>query len=239
MAVVDRQKATRTTIVEWIEHILERKKWTGTDLARNAKMAPSTILRLMNDPKHTFIPTLATLQKIADTSGYPIPRKVTEVLGAPKMEPHPASGAGEDLMKTGSRRQRGVNILDQTSNIPLQVISTLPSKLHSATKPNGDLTVLNIPQLVGDDTAFAFHMPDNSLEPYVKASALMYASKRRDPQVNDIVLLVDKEGRSRVRLLKEIDERGITLFTPAKDREETVEFDNIDTVAYVVATVCL
>ena len=72
--------ATRAAVIDWIEHILKRKNWTGTDLARKSELAPSTILRLMNDPHHNFVPSLKTLRKIAEGSGYAIPSEIVSAL---------------------------------------------------------------------------------------------------------------------------------------------------------------
>jgi transcriptional regulator with XRE-family HTH domain len=223
---VDRTKNTRRVIIEWIEHILDRKKWTGTDLARKAGMAPSTVLRLMNDPKHTFIPTLLTLQKIADTSGYPIPPSITEALGE-----------GEPAASSRSRTPRPRSVLELNGEeVPVRPISSLPSGMQKGSS-DSESSVAKLPQLSGDETVFAVYMPDNSMAPFIKAGYLLYLSKRRDPVADDTVLVTDKEGRSRVRLLKDIDERGLSLVAANNNREETVAFDALDTVAYVVATI--
>jgi transcriptional regulator with XRE-family HTH domain len=223
----DRQKATRHQVVTWIEHILERKRWTGTDLARNAKLAPSTILRLLNDPNHAFIPTLKTLQKIADASGFPVPNKVVDVLGGPNLP----SDRSEDQVVRPLHNGSAVSY----GTVPLKVISNLPAQLQP--KRESMTTIAAFPQVANDETAFAVHMPDNSLEPWIRAGTLLYCTMRRDPMVNDVVVITMKEGHSCVRLLKDIDSQGMHILRPPISQDaDLIEFDKIDSVATVVAT---
>jgi len=225
LAVAEKMKTPREIVIEWIEHILDRKKWTGTDLARKSGLAPSTILRLMNDPDHPFVPSLKTLQKIADGSGYPIPRKVTEVLGAGRMEApeHP-----DDDMDV--RRPRAARV----STVELRHVSSLPAALQAAAGSKREAYAPAPPQLEGDETAFAFHMPDDSFDPWLKSGMMLYATKRRDPVTGDTVMITDKNGKTRVRLMMGMDESGIRLSKsmPAKE-DEKLAFDDISEIAIV------
>ena len=208
-------------VIEWIDHILERKKWNGTDLARASELAPSTILRLINNPEHPFVPTVSTLQKIANGSGYPIPKRVMEALGA---------GAGEVEDDAGARRGRQPRI----ASVELRHVSSLPSSLQSSMSQRRDSYVPAPPQLDGDETAFAFHMPDNTFDPWIKSGSLMFATKRRDPVAGDTVLVTDKNGRSRVRLLMDMTETGLKLSkTHPATEDEVVGFDDIGDIAII------
>lgn len=209
-------------VIEWIDSILERKNWSPTDLARKSGLAPSTLLRLLNDPNHSFVPTLRTLQKVAEGSGYAIPRKITEILGAPKME------------KVGpSSEVRSVPAIAPGATVDLRYVSSLPASLQSATKAEGSAPA--IPQLAGDETAFAFHMPDDSFDPWIKAGSLLYATKRRDPVSGDTVMITDKNEKTRVRLLTGIDEAGLRVAkTMPVAEEENIPFDDIKELAIVV-----
>jgi transcriptional regulator with XRE-family HTH domain len=220
-------KGPKKAVIEWIDHILDRKKWDGTRLARESKLAPSTILRLINDPEHPFVPSLKTLQKIAEGSGYPIPRKVTEALGAPKMEA-PEPGADDDFNEGRRGRTR-------TSTVELRHVSSLPAALQAAASSKRDGYVGAPPQLESDETAFAFYMPDDSYDPWLKSGSLMFASKRRDPVAGDTVMLTDKGDRTKIRLLLGIDENGLRLSKtiPAKE-DEVMAFDDIKEIAVVV-----
>lgn len=219
----------RDAVIEWIDHILQRKNWNGTDLARKADLAPSTILRLMNDPKHQYIPTLKTLQKIAEASGYPIPRKVSEAMGAGSME---APEVPEDA--PSGRRSRQYRAL----SVEVRYISSLPAAIQAPSNNKRESFVPAIPQLDGDDTLFACYMPDDTLEPWIKAGSLLFASKRRDPVLGDIVIVIDKEGRSRVRALASINSNGLKLSKtmPMKPDEE-IGFDKVSELAIVLAVV--
>jgi transcriptional regulator with XRE-family HTH domain len=225
MKTIDRP---RSVVIEWIDHILERKKWTGTDLARKAGLAPSTILRLLNDPKHQFTPSLKTLQKISEASGYPITRKVANALGGTGLEP------GEDQMPNGGRpvTLRPVPTERKPATVELRHFSSLPAALHSTGRKND--TVVCPPQLENDETAFAFLMPDDSFGLWLKSGSLLYATKQRDPISGDLVLMTHKDGRSRVRLLTKIDENGLYLAKtmPITD-EEALAFDDIAEIAVV------
>ncbi|WFU52210.1 hypothetical protein QA639_21115 [Bradyrhizobium pachyrhizi] len=226
-------KSPKKAVIEWIDHILDRKKWDGTRLAREAKLAPSTILRLLNDPEHPFVPTLKTLQKIADASGYPIPRKVTEALGAPKME---APESGEDEPPNGvERRSQRLRIFQ----VELRHVSSLPASLQAATSGRREGTYVPAPpQLEDDETAFAFYMPDDSFEPWLKSGSLMFATKRRDPVRNDVIVVTDANGRTKVRLLLGIDESGLRMLKQfGSEEEERVGFDDIKDIAILVGLI--
>ncbi|TYO65435.1 helix-turn-helix transcriptional regulator [Bradyrhizobium hipponense] len=215
-------------VIEWIDHILDRKKWNGTDLARAAELAPSTILRLLNNPKHPFVPTVTTLQKIADGSGYPIPKKVMQALGA-EGERGDGNGdeADENIRSLGTVRTR-------QPTVELKHISSLPASLQSTVSAGRDSYVPAPPQLEGDETAFAFHMPDNTFDPWFKSGSLMFATKRRDPVAGDTIVVTDKNGRARVRLLMDITEAGLKLTkTIPATEDEVVSFDDIGDIAIV------
>lgn len=236
MATIE-ENATRAVVIEWIDHILERKRWTGTDLARQAELAPSTVLRLLNDPKHKFVPSLKTLQKIAEASGYPIPRKVTEALGAPRMEPvaEGAMSAGRSATVSREPEHGRPDSVRRPVTVSVRYVSTLPSTLHPVIKQ--DIAVAAPPQLDGDETAFAFYMPDSTIEPWIKAGALLYATKRRDPIAGDIILVTDHNGRSSVRLVRDMDENGFHLSkADIGEKPSVVSFDDISELA-IVATV--
>jgi transcriptional regulator with XRE-family HTH domain len=223
-SAVTEMKNAKKVVIEWIDHILDRKKWDGTRLARESKLAPSTILRLINDPEHPFVPSLKTLQKIAEGSGYPIPRKVTEALGAAKMEP--PENAEDDIEPR--RRSR-------VSTVELRHASSLPASLQAAAHDKREAYVGAPPQLEGDETAFAFYMPDDSYDPWFKSGSLLFATKRRDPVAGDTVMITDKNGRTRVRSLLGIDESGLRLSKshPVKE-DEVLPFDDIKEIAIVV-----
>jgi transcriptional regulator with XRE-family HTH domain len=214
-------------VIEWIDHILDRKKWNGTDLARAAELAPSTILRLLNNPKHQFVPTVSTLQKIASGSGYPIPKKVMAALGATERE---SDSGSSDNVEPGPRNVRPA----RQATVELRHMSSLPAALQSAVSTKRESYVPAPPQLEGDETAFAFHMPDNTFDPWFKSGSLMFATKRRDPVAGDTIVVSDKNGRSRVRLLLDITEDGLKLAkTHPATEEEVVSFDDIQDIAIV------
>jgi transcriptional regulator with XRE-family HTH domain len=220
----------KAIVIEWIDHILERKKWNGTDLARKSGLAPSTILRLLNNPEHPFVPTVSTLQKIAEGSGYPIPKKVMNALGAHDTEAGTDAGEAD----TGRTQRQPARV----ASVELRHVSSLPAALQSAASAGRESYVPAPPQLDGDETAFAFHMPDNTFDPWFKSGSLMFATKRRDPVAGDVVLLTDKNGKSRVRLLLDITEAGLKLSKtlPAVE-DEVVNFDDIQDIAVITVFV--
>jgi transcriptional regulator with XRE-family HTH domain len=227
-AMINRQKSSRAVVVEWIDHILEKKRWTGTDLARHSDLAPSTVLRLLNDPNHRFIPSLKTLQKIADGSGCPIPRRVTEALGAPRIEP----AAGTETPAYAATKPSIRDLPQQRATVGIRHVSSLPAALQAASRhasARQPVTVPIPPQLEGDETALAFYAPDNTMDPYIKVGTLIYGTKRRDPVAGDLILVTDRSGRSRVRLLIDINEKGLQMTRPsqASESDEVMPFDDI------------
>jgi transcriptional regulator with XRE-family HTH domain len=226
-----KKQTPKEIVIEWIDHILDRKKWTGTDLARHAELAPSTILRLLNNPKHPFIPTVSTLRKIADGSGYPIPKKVMAALGAEGEMASSAEMEPDNVRRLHVRTAR-------SATVELRHVSSLPAALQSAANPQREGYVPAPPQLEGDETAFAFHMPDNSFGMWFKTGGLMYATKRRDPLPGDMVMVTDKNGKTRVRLLMDITENGLKLTKSMPEKEdEILTFDQVAEIAIVIVTV--
>lgn len=229
--ITDPQK----TVIEWIDYILDRKKWTGTDLARNSGLAPSTILRLINNKDYNFVPTVSTLQKIAKGSGYPIPTSVMEALGAENYtKPSQAApeAGGEAAARPSAARSR-------VPTVELRHVSSLPASLAAAANPRRENFVPSPPQLDGDETAFAFHNPDRSFGPWLKVGSLMYATKRRDPVPGDLIMITTKDEKTFVRLLRDIDETGLAMlrFGQSKDDEaEKFAFDDIKDIAIVVGS---
>lgn len=225
MSIMDTGHETRTVVIDWINHILTQKKWSGTDLARHSDLAPSTVLRLLNDDKHRFIPSIKTLQKIASGSGYPIPNSIMTVLGAARPD-------SQEEIVPRSRRPAATHDERPRFMINVRHVSALPMALHSTTR--AEITLPAPIQLDGDQTAFAFYMPDSSLDPWLKAGTLLYATKRRDPVPGDIVLITDKAGRSRVRLLLQIDEQGISLSESMPPTpNDKIGFDDLEDIAIV------
>jgi len=219
-----KKQTPKEIVIEWIDHILERKKWTGTDLARAADLAPSTVLRLMNNPKHPFVPTVTTLQKIASGSGYPIPKKVMSALGA-----------DDDVeLEPDNVRRVNVRMTQRQAKVELRHVSSLPAALQNAVAERREAYVPAPPQLEGDETAFAFHMPDNTFDPWFKSGTLAFATKRRDPVAGDTLLITDKNGRARVRLLLDITEKGLKLSkTHPATEDEVLVFDEIQDIAII------
>jgi hypothetical protein len=229
-----KMKKTQTPkqiVIEWIDYILDRKGWNGTELARKSSLAPSTLLRLLNDPDHPFLPSQKTLSKIADGSGIPITKKVLEAIGGETDDNQVDMSEGRRSTRAGAQ--------PRTSSVEFKHVSALPASLQATASSRRDGYVPAPPQLDGDETAFAFHTPDATLEPWVKAGALMFATKRRDPIAGDLVMLTTKEGKTRVRFMVSIDENGVKVTrNPGHSKDdENVKFDDIQDIAIVIVTV--
>lgn len=219
----------KQVVIEWITDILDRRRINATELARKAELAPSTLLRLLNNPEHPFVPTLKTLQKVAQAAGIPITKKVMEALNVDDSENVVELGTTEKAM-----RRAGYSGGARAAQVELRHVSALPASLQAAAGSKKDGYVAAPPQLEGDDTAFAFHMPDDSLGDWLKAGTLMFGTKRRDPIAGDMVLVTGKDGKSRVRLLSGIDEKGLRLTKEMSTKnEETFKFDDIRDIAIV------
>jgi transcriptional regulator with XRE-family HTH domain len=222
-----RTQTPKQIVIEWIEHILDRKNLSGTELARKAELAPSTLLRLLNDPEHPFLPSQKTLRKIAQASGIPITKKVLESIGG-EDEDNPVD-MGEP------RRSARAGAQARPATVEFRHVSALPAALQASASARRDGFVPAPPQVNGDDTAFAFHMPDNSLDPWIKAGSLMFATKRRDPIAQDLVMVTTKDGKTRVRFMSSIDEKGVKITkNPLARDDETVKFDDIQDIATVM-----
>ncbi|MEY9575802.1 transcriptional regulator with XRE-family HTH domain [Bradyrhizobium diazoefficiens] len=229
-----KKQTPKQVVIEWIDHILDRKRWNGTELARKSGLAPSTLLRLLNNPEHQFVPTLKTLQKIADGSGIPITKKVMDALGVDSKEENVVElGPSESAL-----RRAGYRGAARPASVEFRHVSALPASLQAAAGSKRDGYVPAPPQLEGDETAFAFNMPDDSFGEWLRAGALMFGTKRRDPIAGDMVVVTSKDGKTRVRLLTGIDENGLRLTKemPSKN-EETMKFDDIQDIGIVAVIV--
>ena len=211
-----RSVRSRDHFVDWIRGIMQKRDWTATDLARRSGLAPSTLLRALNDPAHRFSFTKRTLQKIADGAEEPIPLSLGGV---------PSSAVV--ATKASDMRMLGV-----------RKVSALPTKAQSAVSA-GTTEIVEAPSRLRDDeTAFAFRNPDESLGAWFKPRCLMFATKDRDPAGGDLVMLTGKDGRTRVRLLVGIDESGMRLSKSMPPREdELMEFDDLGEIAIIVEVV--
>lgn len=229
-----KKQTPKQVVIEWIDHILDRKRWNGTELARKSGLAPSTLLRLLNNPEHQFVPTLKTLQKIADGSGIPITKKVMDALGVDSKEENVTELGPSD----SALRRAGYRAPSRPASVEFRHVSALPASLQAAAGARRDGYVPAPPQLEGDETAFAFNMPDDSFGDWLKAGSLLFGTKRRDPIGGDMILVTAKDGKSRVRLLVGIDENGLRLTKEMPPKgEETLKFDDIQDIAIVAVIV--
>jgi hypothetical protein len=219
----------RAAFIDWVQHILDQKQWNPTDLANHSELAPSTLLRIMNSKTHPFNISFMTIRKVADGSGYPIPRALMEAAGVsehalPKDElPVKPRADGKPVAR---QAPAGHVEAQQVRSIPMRHVSSLPRTLAPHVPDGQEMCP---PQMDGDETAFAFLMPDDSLVPAVKSGMKLFATKRRDPASGDIVLLVDKDGRSRVRFVESVDEDGFHLERLNPERKgEVLAFGDIE-----------
>ena len=211
-----RRKPTTTNdaLVDWIRSIMSKRGWTASELARRSKLAPSTLLRALNNDNHPFVFSLATLEKISGGAAEPMPRELADSV-------RKRSAAGSPHVR-----------------IEIRNVSAFPAALQTSPKSAKPELVAVPAQLQDDETAFAFRNPDDSLGSWFRPRSLMFATKARDPIAGDLVMLTGKDGRTRVRLLLGIDEAGLGLSKtmPAKE-DEKIPFDDIGDVAVIVEVV--
>jgi len=213
---------SRDAVIEWIRLLMRKRDWSGTDLARNAGISPSTILRALNQPDYEYVFSQRTLEKIARGAGEPLPAHLRDYdVDAPSGS-HPAKWGWQ----SSSHPYRLIEV---------RSVSALPVSVHSRVKVAKADFVPAPFHLEDDVTAFAFRNPDEALGPWFRPRALMFATKSRDPSGGDLVMLTGKDGRTRVRLLMGIDESGLSLSRsmPAKE-DEKVDFDDIGDIAVIV-----
>lgn len=210
---------SKENVIEWIESLMRKHDWSATDLARNAGISPSTILRALNQPDYPYVFSLKTLQKIAHAAGELLPVHVSD-------------DASAVLSSDAGRRH------PQYRSLEVRIVSALPAGTRSGVKTTKPEVVPAPYHLAQDDTAFAFRNPDGTLAPWFRPRALMFASQVRDPMDGDLVMLTGKDGRTRVRLLLGISESGLSLSRsmPAKE-DEKVAFEEIGDIAVIVGVV--
>lgn len=223
-----RRKSGRSkeAVMEWIRLLMRKRDWSGTDLARNAGISPSTILRALNQPDYEYVFSERTLEKIARGAGEPLPVHLRD--HATELDQ-----SHGDHSKWGWQSPAHPDRL-----IKVRSVSALPVSSQSRVKAAKAEVVPAPFHLEDDDTAFAFRNPDDALAPWFRPRALMFATKARDPTGGDFVMLTGKDGRTRVRLLLGVSETGLSLSRsmPAKE-DEKVTFDEIGDIAVIVQVV--
>lgn len=228
----------RAEVVDWIQYIVKRKGWSPTELARKSRVAPSTVLRILHDEDHRFNPSLTTLRKLSEGSGYPIPKRIFNASGVSDIsdeEEMKFTGARQvvtelPIEEKPARKARAAAKVDDAF-IELRFVSSLPESLHPIVNEMG--VIPRPDRLKGDPTAFAFNMTDAALEPWIKAGSVMFATKLQDPKVGDKVMYTRQDNRTFVRLLKEIDESGLMVAGSNGD-DQVVPFEDIKDIAVVL-----
>lgn len=223
---------THGAFIDWVNQILVSKGWTPTELAKRSGLAPSTILRILynKDQKHRFNISFMTVRKVAEGAACSIPKTLLEANSFPdKILPAGESDVCDRVAIPKPNLDAAPAIAaPETSERMLRkrFVSTLPFPFLP--KVREEMSVPCPPQLLADDLAFAFEMPDDSLGPLVRAGMLLYATSRRTPAAGDILLLIDNDDRQRVSFVKDVDENGLHLerFT-GEHREEIVPFNRI------------
>lgn len=216
-------EATRREFIDWVDHIINQKKMTATDLAHASNLAPSTLLRILNSKTHPFNISFMTIRKVSEGSGYPIPKALMEAHDVKSVE------SADPSPKVRPSLAKGQPVKSPHSDgkmIPLRHVSSLPASL--APKVTDEVQEHCPPYMMGDETAFAFRMPDDSLAPIVRGGMLMFATKRRDPSSGDILLVIDDTGRARVRMVTDVDSDGIHIERLHPERKsEVIPFEGI------------
>ena len=224
-----RQKSgrSRQAVIEWIRLLMRKRDWSGTDLARNAGISPSTILRALNQPDYQYVFSQRTLEKIARGAGEPLPVHLTD--DATEVDRLSGTHPAKRAWQSSSHPPRLIEV---------RTVSALPISSHSRVKVSKAEVVPAPFHLEDDETAFAFRNPDEALGLWFRPRSLMFATKARDPSGGDLVMLTGKDGRTRVRLLMGISEKGLSLSRsmPAKE-DEKVAFDEIGDIAVIVEVV--
>lgn len=79
----DSQQEIIKAVIEWFDHILKQKRWDPKRMAKESKLAPSTLYRILkNDEDYRFVPSLKTLRKVSEGTGYPVPNALIDKIGA-------------------------------------------------------------------------------------------------------------------------------------------------------------
>jgi transcriptional regulator with XRE-family HTH domain len=245
---VDKERV-RELIKAWLEQIIARTGWTTTHLANKANIAPSTLLRLFSDKNHTFVPSFSTLTKVSNASGYRIDDSILNSFGVNERgidvgmpvaarsqalaAAMAARGGDKDDAKSTSR-SGDIDVGDakpaiynkgkSPDRIRVRFVSGLPKSIQPMTR--SEVYVDRPARYAMDDTAFAFYLPDSVFGPLLPSGSLLFASKARDPQAGDVLLLTRTDGRSMVRVVTAVNEAGVTVVNG--DESVTVPFEEIE-----------
>lgn len=124
---------------------------------------------------------------------------------------------------------------------PLLRVRRLGSRIPSSPQSEGEQTVYTLRPywLEGDETAFAFHAPDDTLGPFFHAGMTVYATQRRDPVVKDLVVLCYPDGSCVIRGVEKVNKDGYTVVHYRSGEPpitEQVKFKDISEVSIIAGT---
>ncbi|BCM87835.1 hypothetical protein [Methylobacterium indicum] len=213
------QARVKDAVVSWLQDILDRTEWSATHLSNKANVSPSTTLRILKK-KNDFVPSFKTLAKLSAAANARIPRDILDAFEMSNVE------EGDEKMPVRQSVLRALESLEDEEigaqlTIPLKPVSAFPRGMAMAkTTRLGRERVRCPPVLEDDRTAFAFQMPDDSLSPWIIRGALLYATEEGEPKVGDLILLTSADGRSKVRMVSEVDETGLVLSRPTPFGDE-------------------
>lgn len=185
----DQRKATRDIIRE----MLRVTGWTPTELARKAKVSPSTVTRFYNQPVKYNLST-TTLGKLAGASGVAVPG----VVSVPPESDDAESGA---LPPTNIRPALGARPLparmSMDRNVPIYGTGQGGEEgVFHLNREDGPIDWARRPSsLVGVDQAFAIYLEGDSMKPWRKPGALIYAHESRTANIGDYVIVVMRSAK--------------------------------------------
>ena len=240
---------------KWLEFVMKRKGWNGTELARAAGVAPSTILRMFSAENYTFLTSLTTIGAVASASGFKPPESLMAAYGVaatgfesdvspPRRMPSRYAPAADGAVAESDhetnlaqlplgRVSRRAAEPEVTKTLVMRNVSPFPKQFVFPT--DGAMSVPCPERLVNDPTAFAFRFRETTFEPAIPHGALMYATKARNVVTGDMLLITKSDGSSVVRILHDQNEQGIVVYEGFKtDATKTIPVDKIDEVSIVV-----
>jgi transcriptional regulator with XRE-family HTH domain len=221
------RERARQELATWVRSILGEHGISQGELARRAGVDASTISRMLHPEKSTSVPGLDTIQAIAQAMNADLSADLLDALGYSLGDGFPNELSDPiDILRD--------RIAPRTT-VPLLVLGLYPWLTEIVKKAQKKQPRVKCPdELRYDGSAFAFHIPDSHLAPWIKAGKLAYATRSRDPVRDDIVVITRKDQRSMVCAVMDISSKGLELTdTLPPQVTETLQFEDIDDIAII------
>jgi transcriptional regulator with XRE-family HTH domain len=213
---------------DYIQAVLDARRWTATDLARKIGVSPTTITRFVNSDDISHVMKLENLVRISEASGLPLPQGLSAAygIGSPLVQDldeivEPSNVRGAPL----SPNLRRDSLPKLKDDIP--VYGTVQGGADGAFEMNTGEAIDWVRRplaLEGRAGLYSVYVEGDSMSPRFYAGERILVNSKKPPAIgNDVIIQIKpkKEGDPIRAYLKSLVRRNseeieVEQFTPPK-----------------------